>query len=58
MTPEQETKKVQIEALEECPYLPNIKKAQTEWAKIWDDFCPRGGSVSYFVTDNEETSNG
>lgn len=51
-----ETKNIAKENLEECPFLHNIKKAQSEWAKIWDNFCPRGGSVSYFVPDNEETN--
>lgn len=51
---EQEVKKVQIEALGDCPYLHNIKKAQSEWAEIWNNFCPRGGSVSYFIPDKEE----
>lgn len=49
------TKKVSTESLTGCPYFRNIKKAQTEWAKQWDNFCPRGGSVSYFVPDKEET---
>lgn len=49
-----EIKKLAVESLEGCPYLHNIKKAQSEWAKQWENFCPRGGSVSYFVPDNEE----
>jgi hypothetical protein len=50
-----ELKKVAEEYVQECPYLINIKKAHSELAEIWDNFCPRGGSVSYFVPDNEET---
>ena len=50
----QEIKKVSTESLKGCPFLHNIKKAQSEWAQIWENFCPRGGSVSYFVTDNKE----
>ena len=49
-----EIKKLSKEYLEECPYLHNIKKAQSEWAQIWENFCPRGDSVSYFVPDNKE----
>lgn len=52
-----EIKKVAKEYLEGCPYLRNIKKAQSEWAEIWDNFCPRGSEVSYFVPENEETNN-
>ena len=52
-----ETQKVSTESLKGCPFLHYIKKAQSEWAEIWDNFCPRGGSVSYFVPDNEETNN-
>lgn len=50
-----EIKKLAAEYLKECPYLHNIKKEQSEWAKQWENFCPRGGSVSYFVPDNEES---
>lgn len=50
----QEIKKVSIESLKGCPFLHNIKKAPTFFTETWDNFCPRGGSVSYFVPDNEE----
>lgn len=49
-----EIKSLAKEYLEECPYLPNIKKAQSEWAEIWENFCPRGGSVQYFSPDNDK----
>ena len=49
-----EIKQLAAEYLENCPYLHNIKKARSEWAKMWEDFCPRGGSVSFFVPDDEE----
>ena len=49
-----ETQKVSTESLEGCPFLVNIKKAPTYFTEIWDNFCPRGGSVAYFVPDNEE----
>lgn len=52
-----EVKKIAKEYLEGCPYLRNIKKEQTEWTKRWDNFCPRGDSVSYFVPDNEDINN-
>lgn len=52
-----ELKNLAEEYVQECPYLINIKKAQSEWTKQWDNFCPRGGSVSYFVPDNKETNN-
>lgn len=52
-----EVKKIAKEQLEGCPYLRNIKKAQSEWAKQWDNFCPRGGSVSYFVPESEKKNN-
>lgn len=49
-----ELKKIAEESAQECPYLININKAPSVWAEIWDNFCPRGGSVSYFIPDNEE----
>lgn len=47
------TKKVSTESLEGCPYLRNIKKAQSQWVEQWNNFCPRGGSVSYLLPDRE-----
>lgn len=52
-----ETKKLSKEYLEECPYLHNIKKTRSEWVEIWDNFCPRGESVSLFVPDTTNDNN-
>lgn len=41
-----ETKKVPKEHLERCQFF---HKPRPEWAETWENFCPRGRSVSYFV---------